>query len=255
MYSAWAQEKRKKITLWLGGIFLIVFGIYIQVSLYTPPSCFDGKLNQDELGIDCGGVCAKICSSQIQPTKTVWARSYKVSNSLWGAFAYLENPNTKAYAPFAQYRFTIYDRSNIPIAVEEGVTFITHEAVVPVYAHRIDLGVREPYRTEFEWVEIPAWYRVGRVYAVVPEEQRISNLNTRPELTAVLSNQEPYPLEDIDVFAILYDVNKNAIATSKTYVDRLSPRGKRNIVFSWNEPFNASVERWEIMTRIPPQEN
>lgn len=255
MYSRWAQEKRKKITLWLGGVFVIIFGVYVHVSLYTPPSCFDGKLNQNELGIDCGGVCARMCSFQIKPTKTVWARSYQVSGSLWGAFAYIENPNVRSYAPLAQYRFTIYDRNNIPIAVQEGETFITHEAIIPVYAHRIDVGTGIPYRTEFEWVNIPAWYRVGRVYSVVAEEQRINNLNTRPELTAVLSNQEPYPLEHIEVYAILYDVNKNAVATSKTYVDRLSPRGKRNVVFSWNEPFDISVVRWEIMTRIPTQNN
>ncbi len=254
MYSLWAAKQRSKIILTFSFICLVCLGLYVNLSLYTPASCFDGKLNQDEYGVDCGGVCAKMCTSQVSPLITVWTRSYEVSDGLWSSFAYVENPNSRAYATEARYRFRLYDRSNTLIGEKEDTTFITNEMLVPVYANRIDTGGRVPYRTEFEWVEQPVWYQLRETYSVALEEQKIVNLATKPELTAVLVNKDPFPVEDVEVYAIVYDVNKNAVGVSKTYVDRVSARGKRNVFFVWNEPFSATPERWEVMARVPVQE-
>ena len=38
------------------------WGIYLG-AFQAPPSCFDGKRNGAEEGIDCGGSCAHICLS------------------------------------------------------------------------------------------------------------------------------------------------------------------------------------------------
>lgn len=254
MYSAWATKQRSKILFWLGSIGFVVFAAYIMIGMYQPPSCYDRKLNQDEIGVDCGGVCALMCPSQVRPLNTVWSRTLQASPSLWSAMAYVENPNSTGKVDNAKYRFIVYDRYNEVILEREGSMFITQGGIVPVFEGRIDPGDRIPYRTEFEWIEPLVWTKIGDLYSVTVEEQVLSKNTEQPEITASLVNKEPYPLEDVEVVAIVFDVNNNAIGISKTYVDMLSARGKSRITFSWTSPFGSRAERWQIIPRVPTQE-
>jgi hypothetical protein len=52
---------------------LIYFGFF-----YTPANCFDGFLNNNELGVDCGGSCTLICPFTVIPPKVVWAEVLKL---------------------------------------------------------------------------------------------------------------------------------------------------------------------------------
>jgi hypothetical protein len=253
MYSAWAAKKRSIIILSVSVIGFVFFSIYIVIKMYQPPSCYDNKMNQEEVGIDCGGPCALMCSSQIFPVKTLWTRSFEVTDSMWSLISYAENPNPASFSHKADYKFRLFDRDDILIKEVEGSTFLTHDPIVPVFEGRVDVADWVPYRTEFEWVGTPVWYRIENVYEVAIEEKTLTNTAERPTIQARLVNKEPYLLEDIEVIAIVYGIDKNAIAVSKTYVDRLSPRGKRNIVFSWPNPFAKEAERIQIVTRIPPQ--
>ncbi len=256
MYSSWAVKRRAKITIFFSVVGFVIFAAYIIISMYKVPTCFDEKRNQDEFGKDCGGICDLMCSFQIQPLKTTWARSFKAIDSMWSSVAYIENSNPQAYVEKAKYRFSIYDRENNLITKKEGVTYISEDPILPIYHGRINIknGIL-PYRTKFEWIEPLVWMRTDNLYKVVIEEQKLSNTHSEPELTATLVNKEPYDLKDIEIVAIVYDVHKNAVATSKTHVDVLSARGKRHITFSWPNAFDSNAERWQLIARVPHQEN
>jgi hypothetical protein len=254
MYSSWAVKRRSKVIFWFSTVFLVVYGTYFAYKTYKPPTCFDGKENQDEIGVDCGGVCSLLCMSQIEPLGTVWTRSFQVSDTLWSALAYVENPNPEGQTEEAQYVFKLYDKSNTLIAERAGSTFVTQDLTLPIFEGRIDTGGKTPYRTEFDWVRSTPWYKVDGVYTVVLEEQELLNIDTKPELKATLVNKDPYNLKNIEIVAIVYDKDKNAIAASKTFVDSLSPRGKSNITFAWSRPFTGTPERWQLVARVPTQE-
>jgi len=240
---------------WASIIGFVIFSSYIMINMYVPPSCYDRKLNQEELGVDCGGTCDLMCDFQIQPLDTVWVRSFEVSPGLWSALAYLENPNPESYVSDAKYRFNIYDRNNKLIATKEGKTFITKDVILPVFAGRINIDEGVPYKTTLEWTKPLIWMRVDSTHEVVLEEQQISGANRRPEIDATLINKEPNVLEDVEVIAIVYDEQQNAIAVSKTYVDKLSARGKQHITFSWFSPFESKYKRWQLIPRVPPQKD
>ena len=89
-------------------VFLLIF--------YDKPTCFDGKQNQDESGVDCGGVCEKVCSFQAVKPNIIWSRSFKVSEGIYNAIAYIENPNIRAEAFAVPYVFKIFDERNILIS-------------------------------------------------------------------------------------------------------------------------------------------
>jgi len=253
MYSVWAAKQRLKIHLLVGGIVLVALVVYIYVNLRQPSSCFDHKRNQDEIGIDCGGTCSLLCRSQTGELNTLWVQTFEVSQGIWSALAYIENPNFNAYATDIPYRFTLYDRNGIAILKREGSTYILGEPVIPIFVGQIAVGSRTPYRATFEWLHDPVWQKLVSRYQVAFEEQQIQGDAGRPEVTVVIKNTEPTELRDIEVVAIVYDKDQNAIAVSQTYVDILQPREKRLLTFSWPHPFTATPVRVELLPRIPMQ--
>lgn len=254
MYSSWAQRQRKKLIFLFSIVAFTLLSVYLTIGLYAPPSCFDEKKNQDELEIDCGGSCSLMCASQIQPLNTIWVRSYESSPGLWSAFAYIENSNPAAEVLNARYRFKLFDKDNVIIKEIEDSTFITQEIILPVFSGRIDVGDAKPYRTEFEWIEPLVWTSAKNIYKVELEEQKLSNATKKPEITGVIVNKEAFRLENVEVVAIVYNTQENVIAVSKTYVDAIPARGKQNITFSWPYPFNAFPYRWQLIARVPAQE-
>lgn len=254
MYSVWAAKRRSKIKLVFGLIGVVFLGVYIHISLYKPPSCYDRKHNQEEVGIDCGGPCHTLCRSQIQSMNLRWARTFEVSPGWWNALAYVENPNLHAYVESASFTFRLYDRAGALILEQGGSTFIGSSPVIPIFLGKLNVGSQEPYRAAFEWTGPMQWLQVKEKHKVTVEEIETLNLRTMPELHAVVRNDKPIALRDIEVVAIVYDEQQNAIASSKTYVDMLAPRGKRQLIFAWPQPFIAPPGRIELVPRIPEQE-
>jgi len=255
MYSVWAQKQHTMTIYIVGGILVLLLAVYIAIGLYEPPSCFDGKKNQNEIDVDCGGGCELLCTSQVQNPRMVWVRSFKVSSGIWSAFAYLENPNPDSEVREAHYKFTLYDKRDFVIKEVEGTTYITQDAILPVFEGRIDVGDAEPYRTEFKWTEPLVWHRPKNIYKVEVEEQKILNSTKKPEITGGLINREAFLLEGVEVFVIVYNTSDTAIAVSKTYVESISAREKKGVTFSWLFPFDAYPYRWQVIARVPPQED
>ncbi len=255
MYSLWAIKRRSKIIFWFTTIMFILLSAYITITTYSPPSCYDGKRNKGEVGVDCGGVCDIMCPSQVKMPNIIWVRSFEISNGLWTAIAYTENSNPQAYAPKERYKFTLYDKDNNIIAEREGETFINGNVALPVLEGRINVGNNIPYRTSFEWLGTLPWYKLKSTFNVVIKKQVLKDYDSKPRITAKLISREPFLLRDIEVVVIVYDKKQNAISASKTYVDKLSPRSERNISFTWPKPFTTKPSRWELMPMIPPQKD
>jgi hypothetical protein len=62
--------------------------------------------------------------------------------------------------------------------------------------------------------------------------QQFSN-EALPRLSAQMSNLSTAELASISVVAVLSNAQKNAIAVSSTFVERLAPGERRQIVFTW----------------------
>jgi hypothetical protein len=221
----------------VGGIILSALVVYLGVSLYEPPSCADGKKNQDERGVDCGGVCELACPFEIAKLSVEWVRLFEVSDGIWTALAYVEHANDDLYTRDAPYRFTLYD-----------------EAGEVLMETKIDTLGRVPSMVEFEWIQTPKWYQYKSPLLATVEGRGMQQPVFGTEVAAVVQNQYPVPLEGVEVAIIVYDVNQNAIAASETYVDYVEPRGSKRISFSWPTNLGDAPARFEFVPRVPRQE-
>ena len=141
---------------------LIAILIIIWPMLNREPTCFDGKMNGAESGIDCGGGCAKVCTSEALQLVTLWARAFKVTDGKYNLMAYVENQNRESGIPLMSYEFKVYDEDNIFIGRKSGTTFVTSNDRTAVFEAGIDTGNRIPGRVSFEWTSAPTWIKIDR---------------------------------------------------------------------------------------------
>jgi len=251
---------RRKFVI-LGIMWTAIFAT-VTVFVYSKffnktPTCFDNTQNQDEGGVDCGGVCALLCYNESRPPIVSYSRLFKIGPGAYSALALVENPNQSVYSKSLSYVFKIYDVNNILLFEVPGRTFVPSARVFPIYEHSILTGNREASKITFEIIDPENIRWEKGVYRDV--DLRVNNVSneivdTRARVTADIINNEVYPVKDFQVVAVVYDEQGNAQESSSTIVDYISPNDKTGVSFTWNYPFDFSVSKIDIIPRAVPRE-
>jgi len=233
-------------------ILFLVFGFLITYPvLNKAPSCADNKQNGDEIGTDCGGSCAKLCFSQVDPVSIIWSRAFRVVPGRYNAIAYLLNPNKNTAVSKINYKFRFADANNVYIGKREGSTFIPPSGKFAVFEPAIDIGNSIPVYVTFEFTQTPAWVTVTQE-KINQLQIFVSNIiltdeTASPKLSATIKNNSLFTIPGVNVVAILYDANGNAVSASNTYLDMLNPEESADINFTWPEMLSNKVIAEEII--------
>ena len=251
--ASWSSKRKFAYTSVFTIIAVVIFVAVFLLIFYDKPTCFDGTQNQDESGVDCGGVCEKVCSFQAVKPNIIWSRSFKVSDGIYNAIAYIENPNIKAEALAVPYVFKIFDERNILISEKKGQIDIPANKTFPIFESFIETGNRVPKFTFFEFLKDPSWLSITQETPPNPLKTISYNLTSSPspKLEAIIENSSLEAIYDVAVVAILYDENDNAFASSQTFLDKIDRESRQTAVFTWPENFPSSPAKVEILTTIP----
>ena len=254
--SKWAQKRKRNILIVMGIILLIILTFFIRSVRNTPPTCFDGKQNGTETGIDCGGTCAKVCRDELRSLVVWWERPFKVSKGVYNLAAYFENQNLDSGIEKIAYEFRAYDKDNILVSQPRvGTTFIEANKRSAIFEPGVTTGDKEIYTVFFKFTRLQDWKKTDQSFSYNlfnVGEPVLSQQETTPKLTAPITNKSSYNFTDVPVIAILYNQKGNAIAASRTYIDAIPQGTTQNVFYSWPEPFNDIVSRIEIIPRINP---
>jgi len=229
--------------------FLVLFPI-----LHKAPTCFDNKQNGTEVGIDCGGNCANFCSSQIEPLIVRWSRAFNITGSTYSLMAYVENQNGSAILNNIPYEFRVYDNENKFLAMRQGSTYVPPNGPFAIFEPGINLGNRLPARVVFKFLdENPKWVKadenkLGKIL-LTTSDVAVEDTDSTPRVTAKLTNNTTWNIENVDVYVILYDSDDNAIAVSKTLKSVIAKNSVNDLLFTWPKPFDRTVVRNEILTK------
>lgn len=253
--SAWAAKKRTLYFLVVLAAFLLVVGVSVFFATRHTPTCSDGRQNQNEAGVDCGGACALRCAFQVPDPIIRFARSFKVATGIYNAVALVENTALDVGTDRIAYVFKLYDSKNILVAQRAGETYLPPKRLVPIFEGGIRTGERIPARTFFEFTALPRWKRTEPAIedGLAVGDIVLSGEANAPRLQASLSNTSVREARAIEVVAVIYDTDDNAIAASKTVVDALEKDATARLVFTWFEPFSALPGRTEIIPRVKPR--
>lgn len=237
---SWSVRRRLiYLAIALCVVAIVVLATFIIFQ--KPPSCSDGKRNQDEVGVDCGGSCSKVCAAEIVPLKILWSRLFDLGPGKYDAAALVKNPNLKHAAGKINYIFRFWDENNLLINSQSGTAYANPKEDLVIFASRVDVGKKVPARVSFELVGTPVWEKIGQT----PPELTFSNKRFAnepfPHLVATIRNDSIISINGVDVYAILSDSNQNALAVSSTYIDELPASESREVSFTWPSPFKDGI--------------
>ncbi|MEN9389968.1 MAG: hypothetical protein RLZZ283_68 [Candidatus Parcubacteria bacterium] len=219
---------------------LIAAGVW-YFFIYTPPSCFDGVQNNDEVGIDCDGSCALLCRAP--RVDAVWSRVLRVAPGVYHGVAKIKNPESLAKVDGLSYSFSFFDSKNILVAVRKGQLQLNPGETRTIFEQSVKADERVPVRAFVE-VTGGVWNKAETPAPRVRIVRQEPYANQR--LDAEIENLTADPIAGTTVYAILYNDRDIAIGVSKTVIDILAPRERRAVIFTWIEPFTDAVERADV---------
>lgn len=245
---SWGTSRRNTVLFTLFLLIIIPLALILFILFYKPPTCFDGVQNGTETGVDCGGTCQLVCTTEAFDPVVLWERYFRVDDGLYNVLAYVENPNPTAEVVNARYKFTLYNEQNVLIGEREGSITIGPKSVRPIVENGLETFKQVPSRVTFEFAKPLVFEKKDPKDAIVLiKDEYIENEDSAPRVKAKIQNMSLQTLGDIDVIVIVYDTHQNVLGTSSTYVPTLSPEESRDIVFTWPQPFPEDVIRIEVI--------
>lgn len=252
---SWTRERKAFVTFIVWFFLLVVIVITILPFVIKSPTCSDGIQNNTETGVDCGGACQRMCMQDVIPLEIRWQRSIEVDEKTYDAVGYLINKNNNAIPRTVSFKVTLSDRNRATIAEKEGQTVILPGAATPLYVPNIQVGERTPVYTRFEIVEASPFYTYSNQEFLkniqVLQNYTFDNTTVTPRLTLTVQNSLFDNVQDIDVYALLYDAEDTLIAIGKTYIENIAGRSQEKAYFSWRNPFSSPARYEFILVRDP----
>ena len=247
----WALRRRITIIGLIASVFLVLVVFPYWYLHREVPTCFDGKQNQGELGIDCGSPCALLCKGAAKDLSILWTKVFPIRPGEYDVVAYVENPNFDVGTQRFDYTATLYDVNGTAIATKDGAGFARPSERFVVFAGGMLTGENAATAGKIEihpgiqWVSAvksPPLFSVG--------DKSLTHADRRPELTATIHNETTDIYRNVDVAAIIYDSKNTPIGVSSTKVDKLAAKGTENLIFTWPGGFTYVAETEQCETPV-----
>jgi hypothetical protein len=239
---SWATRRR----LIYSGIVIVILAVIAALVFFMvfhkTPSCSDKIMNGDETGIDCGGSCRYLCTTDTLTPVVLWSKVFNISGDVYSLVAFIENPNINSENQSAAYQFKVYDTDNKLITIKKGVTSIPKNKKFTVFDTGILLKNNKPKSADFQFVSFGPWTKntvkepeISLRYGIM------SSTSTIPSLAGVITNESLKNIPKIELVVVALDNKENAIAASRTYIDNLSRGSSQDFIFTWQKPFSENV--------------
>lgn len=247
------MNRRVKQFLYGGGyvIFLVAIftGIYFAY-LAPEPSCFDKIQNQDEAGVDCGGVCGGSCA--ILDVRSIEVRNVEVVvvRDVTIAVVEIRNPNTNFGVKGFDYTLNLADEFGENMLIRDTTAIYPGEVR---YRVLVDV-LTGPRRGNFDilpytfatsstsWVGVEQFSRpqsqVRDVKSQYDSERKVLLVE------GILMNSNDFSINQAIISAVVRDGSGKLIGASRTLANSLPARGER--YFQVVVPIVAGVAEGDI---------
>lgn len=256
----WSTRKKFGCFTIMGIVLIAIIGYFVYTTfIAVSPTCFDGKQNQNERGVDCGGVCQLVCPTDAKTIVSLWSRAFEITKGVYNVVSYVENQNISAGTEKINYEIRVYDDQNI-LASEPitGSTFIGPNDKTAIFESPIQTGNRIPKNVFLKFTTAPEWKQVDERFQkpqLTSTNTIFSDLDTAPKLSADIINNTLFDYTNIPVIVLLYGADGNVVQASKTQLDFIAQQSTEKVFFTWPQKFSGPIVRAEIIPRVNPFEN
>ncbi len=252
--SSWSRSHQFRYLLAVVAVVVIAAGATYWVRR-PQPTCSDGLKNQNELGVDCGGVCTRVCRDEALPLIIKWVQVFPVRTGVFDAAAYVTNPNTGFELRSFNYRFKVYDAAQQLIAEREGKAFVTPGEQMVIFEPLVKTRERAAARAFLEVApngEDLLWTRaVGGRVPQLSVKSKLMETNPVPTLSVLVRNGSSFEASNVIVTGVLYNTLGNVLGVSAARLVTVPRLSDTPVTLTWPNQFSEAVISSEIYFHAP----
>lgn len=245
---------RRKLAYAGAGIMVITlaFVFLFRGTLFPNSTCFDGKQNGFESGIDCGGECSLRCSQDVIPLSVSWTALSQTSSTTYDLIASISNKNLDNVPHEVSYSFIVYDGEGRVMNIIPGRSIVPLGDFPIIYQNAMFSAVPKSMRVtlsndakHYKVTERPA----ERIIQVSDQKFEAGSI---PRVSAKVTNRTRQVFRNVPVRAVLYDANGNAFAGGETIIPELGKEEQENVVFTWKRSFDHAPITIRVLEILDP---
>lgn len=230
-----------------GGFALLLVG-----RLLPEASCTDGRRNQGETDVDCGGPCSACALKNPKALAIFWTRFGRAGENAYDVAALVENPNQTLSSDLVRYEFTLLDQYGV-IGQKAGAAYLYPGERLTIVEPNIRTS-REAVRVEFS-VKGTAWKSMSvslPPLAVERREHRVSAEGAKSQsiVEARIFNAGAFHYRRMEVIFAVFDGAGNLIGANRVLSENLAPHERRTVVSVWPAAFTGEIARIEVTPRV-----
>ncbi len=240
------SREGKRITII--AIYATIFLTFVSlvVSLLIPnPTCTDGKQNQKETGIDCGGPCGA-CETALVGKDLVVKDAFVIygGEAKHDVVASLHNPNALFGGERVFYTIEILGSGGEVLDARNGETFILPNE----NKYLVEIGLEssaQPVKVEttierVDWVKFTN-FDSPRIFVKNQKVGLVEGDMDYARAFGVVSNDSPYDFHNVGINVIIFDERGVPIAANKTMQRTLDAGAQREFVLNWPHKFPGNI--------------
>ncbi len=214
----------------------VVFTVFML--LRKPVSCYDRIQNGTEEGVDCNGSCQLKCDGTYRDIRVNFSRGMKVSDGVYDVFALIENFNTNVEFPNVPYAVSFYSGEGKLLGSATGSLAILPQTRAAIYLPNLQL--EQDIKT-VDLTLLPHKALAMHNTDDIPRNLSVQSwtaqrgANNSLQVIGDLQNPNNKGIQNISVYAMLYDDTKTVYAVSRTKVAGIPGREKTAVTFTWGD--------------------
>lgn len=220
------------LAFWAGIAWLAYVSLF-----FRPASCFDGKMNQGELGIDCGGPCKTFCLAQnlTPPSALGEPLVFQPSSGLVSVLIELKNPNTSTALRQVPYQVTVTGDTGGPLEIK-GVASLYASEVRRLVLVRPANGLSGMLDAKLTIATTSAQWAAAETFRK-PILDVLSAVTTGDadgtRVEGTVTSDDALSVTDVTVVALFYDTTGTLLGASQTVLARLAPGASSRFTISY----------------------
>ena len=227
---------------------IVVYSAFFKV----PDTCFDNRQNQNEQGVDCGGICQAVCQDKItgadlEITEIAFVQG---SNGRYDILGKVHNPNDEIGASAFVYTMLLKDSMGNILATRSGQGYILPQENKYVIELNVAAAAAPTLASlrisDIEWARFSGYQEKPAINIYQKRYGPIVAGVGFGEAYGLLSNESPYDFRSIIVRVILRDSSGKPLAFNTTEMRTVKSREERDFRLIWPSAFPGTVERVEM---------
>ena len=190
----------------------------------TKPTCFDRAQNQNETGVDCGGLCRQACALREAPLEA--RGEVEIFHENFQRVVLLQtiaNPNDSYNASQFFYRFLIYGKTGEIIERIDMRDSIYASEEKLVFGGRVEPTYDEIERVEFQIGDV-TWESSAsspRAKLTLSGQAQTSVQGNTIRVIGTIGNQSPFTARAVKIIAILINSFGDELFASQTVFEEI----------------------------------